>query len=215
MTQEQQILSQLHRISETLTKMESGLEPLTVVLLTSFMVILGIIVGAFLNYYLGFKSQERLHTLKNQQKSFGELMGLKFLLAQLYVSRFEALIYSDYHEAKWKLSGHPKESIDFKEAQRWMYKSEDLAIEIGRTNNQLFSSLGLISTVFPKSKELSSLINSIYSFRIPKINVNAKDLKLHDLEEWKTKAVIGVQKVIDSEIAQPIDKLLNYLIREK
>jgi hypothetical protein len=55
---------------------------------------------------------------QKRQQVFSEVMGRKFLMTQLYVSRFEALIYSNYHEAKWKQSGWPKDSIDQQEAQR-------------------------------------------------------------------------------------------------
>ena len=44
-------------------------------------------------------------------------MGRKFTTTQLYVSKYEALLYSDYHEARWKLAGAPKESLDLQEAR--------------------------------------------------------------------------------------------------
>jgi hypothetical protein len=36
------------------------------------------------------------------------LKGRKFVTEQLYMSRYEACIFSDYHEAKWKLAGSPR-----------------------------------------------------------------------------------------------------------
>jgi len=54
------------------------------------------------------------------------------------LSRFEALVYSHYHEYRYRLS---KESHDFTEAMRWMKKSEDLALEIAKYNQQFLESL--------------------------------------------------------------------------
>lgn len=44
---------------------------------------------------------------QGRQQAYGELMGRKAMMAQLLVSRFEAWIYSDYYEARWKLAGKP------------------------------------------------------------------------------------------------------------
>ncbi len=64
-------------------------------------------------------------------------MGLKILLMQKYVSRFEAYVFSDYFEYCWKKLGSPPESIDFKEAMRHLGKSEDLVLEISKAHQQL------------------------------------------------------------------------------
>jgi len=58
---------------------------------------------------------------------FARLMGRKITTEQLYVSRYEAFMFSDYNEERWRRSGSPKDSLDLQEAQRWMHRSEDLA----------------------------------------------------------------------------------------
>ena len=63
----------------------------------------------------------------------------KFITTRLSVSRFEAWIFSDYHEARWKLAGDPTGSLDLQEAQRWMGKSEDLALEIAKNNSRILN----------------------------------------------------------------------------
>jgi hypothetical protein len=107
-------------------------------------VLIGVILGAFLNYKFGIKSQLRVSDHQKRQQVFSELMGIKFVITQLYVSRFEASVFSDYHESKWKQAGYPRDSIDLQEAQRWMHKSEDLAAEIAKNNQYLFEKIGMI-----------------------------------------------------------------------
>lgn len=141
-------------------------------------------------------------------------MGRKFLTTQLYVSRFEALIYSDYHEAKWKRAGHPKDSIDLQEAQRWMHKSEDLALDVAKNNQSLFETIGLIRILFPKTSKIDELIDRIYHFKTPKILGDPFKMDANHLEEWKVKAVKDLQVLVETEYAKPINDLLDYLANE-
>ena len=55
-------------------------------------------------------------------------MGLKIPLIQNYVSRFEASVFSDYHEYCWKMFGCPLDSFDVDETKRPMKRSEDLVL---------------------------------------------------------------------------------------
>ena len=141
-------------------------------------------------------------------------MGRKFLTTQLYVSRFEALIYSDHHEAKWKQAGYPKESIDLQEAQRWMHKSEDLALDIAKNNQSLFETIGLIRILFPKTSKLDELIDRIYHFKTPKILGDPLKMNQNQLDEWKVRAVEGLQALVETEYANPINDLLDYLAND-
>ncbi|MDO8690027.1 MAG: hypothetical protein Q7R39_08470, partial [Dehalococcoidia bacterium] len=110
--------------------------------------------------------QIRTVRFQKRQQAYPEIMGRKFLLMQLYVSRFEARIFSDYHEQRWRNS---PDSLDLSEAQRWMHKSEDLALEIAKTNQSLFESIGLVKASFRRDDELDTLTQHIYHFRTPTI----------------------------------------------
>ncbi len=112
-------------------------------LYAALIALLGVVLGAYLTARYSFQNQLRLATYQARQQSYAAIMGKKFLLAQLYVSRFEALVHSDYHERLWQLAGSPAASLDLEEAKRWMHKSEDLAIDVARTNQSLFESIGL------------------------------------------------------------------------
>lgn len=180
----------------------------------AFLALIGVIVGAILTYHLGIRSQLRVSDHQKRQQVFSQLTGRKFVTSQLYVSRFEAQIYSDYHEAKWKQVGHPKDSIDLEEAQRWMHKSEDLALEIAKSNQSLFETIGLIRILFPKSPKLDELIGHLYHFKTPKILGEPLKMDGEQLEEWKIKAVKDLQALVETEYSKPIEDLLEYLASE-
>ena len=84
--------------------------PLLSIILPALLTLVGVIVGAYLTYYWGLKTQINVGDHQKRQQSFSQLMGQKFVTTQLYVSRFEALIFSDFHEHRWRLAGHSNSS---------------------------------------------------------------------------------------------------------
>jgi hypothetical protein len=109
------------------------------------------LLSGYLSYLWGVSSQKKIYNHEMKLKAYSELIGYRQLLSQLFVSRFEAFSFSDYHEYRWKIQGAPKDSLDQKEAIRWMHKSEDLVLEINRTVQKLFETVGVIrGAVDPK-----------------------------------------------------------------
>jgi arsenate reductase-like glutaredoxin family protein len=113
-------------------------------------------------------------------------MGNKQLRRQLFVSRFEAMIFSDYHERRCKLARSPERSMDLEEAQRWMHKSENLALDIARTNQALFESVGLARPTFTQSAELTHLTERIFYFKTPIISPPSDKADQNGLNGRKT-----------------------------
>jgi len=177
----------------------------------SVIALIGVVVGAYLTYKFGMRSQIVISDHQKRQQVFSQIMGRKFLTTQLYVSRFEASIHSDYHEAKWKLAGHPTESIDLQEAQRWMYRSEDLVYKIAESNQVLFELIGLVRILFPNTEELNKLIMAIYHFKTPTIHISPFNLDSAELEDWKIKTKNDIQMLVENEYGKAIDDLLDYL----
>ena len=177
----------------------------------SISAIIGIFITALLSYYLGFRSQIKLADRKQKQLSYGNLMGCNHYFSQLVVSRFEAYIFSDYHEERWRLSGAHEESLDLIEAKRWMLKSEDLVLELTKYQEKVFSNLGVITTVYDNSDELTNLVNNIYRFKRPAVIKIPENTEIQALDAWKIQAVNQLKKHIQKELSTPIDKLLEYL----
>jgi uncharacterized protein YneF (UPF0154 family) len=155
----------------------------------------------------------KIHDREVQQRTIGSLMGQKLKISQLYVSRFEAYIFSDFHEARWRLTGHPNDSHDFVEANRWMHRSEDLAIEIAHTSEKLYETLGLISSSYKRTNKLLELVTAVYQHKVPTIQIRPFDLKtIEELENWKIHAMGELQAFVEREVTEPINNLVNYLL---
>ncbi len=198
-----QVLNQIESLPAERTWLETWAPSLSA--------IIGIIVTAYLSYILGYKSQIKLADRKLRLQAYGKLMGSKHYLSQLYVSRFEAYIFSDYHEKKWLMTGAKENSIDFTEAKRWMLKSEELVLEISKYQEKVFSTLGVVNAVFDSSDELTDMVNKIYKFKRPIINKVPDNISIDDLKDWKEQATTQVQNIVEQEISTPIQNLLEYL----
>lgn len=180
-------------------------------LIAGLFALAGGFVGSYTTSALTFRNQVKTVMLQKRQEAYAEIMGRKFLLTQLYVSRFEARVFSDYHERRWHLGGNLRDSLDFVEAQRWMRKSEDLTLDLARTQQSLFESIGLAKASFSRDKTLDALTERVYRFRTPVIVGPPATKNLRDLETWKTSAIVQLQQLVENEYGKPIDALLDYM----
>jgi hypothetical protein len=194
--------------------MDTKLLPIYVALIAGFFALAGGIVGSFTAAHFALRNQLKLTLQQDRQRAYAEIMGKRVLLMQLLVSRFEAYVNSDYHEHLWRISGHPKESIDFDEAKRWMHKSEDLALEVARTRQSLYESIGVARAVFPQSVELEQLTEQIYQFKSPKIHPPAQPNDVDAVRAWKDRAVPELQTLVEREYGAPLENLLKHLAKD-
>ena len=187
--------------------------PLYVALVAGLFALAGGVVGSFTTSYFGLRNQLRITTLQNRQRAYAEIMGKRVLLMQLFVSRFEAYIHSDYHEQLWRNAGHPQGSVDFDEAKRWMIKSEDLALEVARAKQSLFESVGTARATFPQSQQLDELTENIYHFGSPKISPPPQTNDAGVFNNWKLEAVKQLQTLVEQEYGKTLETLLNHLAK--
>ncbi|MCG3115996.1 MAG: hypothetical protein LLH30_09985 [Candidatus Manganitrophus sp. SA1] len=169
-------------------------------------------VGSYFLAELQIQNQVDIQMAQNAREVYSRLMGRKFVTKQLYVSRYEALIFSDYHEARWKLAGSPKDSLDMKETQRWMHRSEDLVFEIVKNNQALFEDLGVVRASFADTTQLRKLVDRLWQLKALKTSEPPDGADTAALRRWKEDAVRQLQAVVDSDYGQPFDDLLNYLL---
>lgn len=172
------------------------------------------ILGQYYSSQFQFSSQVQIQKIQGQRQVFARLMGRNFATKQLYVSRYEALVFSDYHEARWKRSGSSKDSFDLQEAQRWMHRSEDLVFEIVKNNQALYEDLGTVRALFPDVPKLRELVERIYSFKSLKTSKPVRDASVEELVHWKDESVRQLQVLIEREYGRPIDELLVYLLQQ-
>ena len=180
-------------------------------LLGAFIAMLSGILLVYLTNKLEIKKEIKLKNHEKCQSVYSELMGMRLVMSQLYLSRFEALIHSDYHEFKYKIT---KDPIDLSESIRWMHKSEDYVKEITQNNQKLFEKLGFVKILFPNSSELDRLIEDISNFKTPIVLQKPTDeMNISQLDEWDGIAIKDLQKIVEKEYKQPIDNLIGHICK--
>jgi len=180
-------------------------------------VILGGILTIGASYFTTkFQTASQLHLqrIEEQRRVFARIMGRKFTTKQLYVSRYEALIFSDYHEERWKRAGAPKDSLDLQESLRWMHRSEDLVLEIVKNDQAVFEDLATVRALFPDTPRLRELFNNVYTLNSLWTAQPPHDGSLEKLEQWKKKAQFQLQTVADQAYGKPIDDLITFLTQQ-
>jgi hypothetical protein len=169
--------------------------------------------GSYFTARFQAENQSRLQNAAKAQEVYSRLMGRKFATEQLYTSRYEAYIFSDYHEALWKLAGAPASSLDLQEAQRWMHRSEDLAMEIMKSNQALYEDLGVVRETFGDQAELRNLVASLSAIHALKTPPTPATSDPKVLASWRDESVKQVQQIAEQDYAKRFDDLLTYLFQ--
>ena len=77
---------------------------------------------------------------------------------------------------------------------------------------RLFETIGLISVIFPKTKDLTALIDRIYEIQPLELTPSGPIPKdLSELRNWRDEAIKELSVNLKEKYLQPIDDLLNYL----
>jgi len=178
-------------------------------------VVLGGILAIGASYFttkFQMSSQFHLQKVEAQRAVFARLMGRKIITTQLYVSRYEALIFSDYYEERWKRAGAPKDSLDLQESLRWMHRSEDLVSEVVKNDQALFEDIATVRALFPDTPRLRTLCGQIYTFPSISTKKPPHDGSIESLIQWKDEADRQLTALADRTYGKPIDELVAFLL---
>jgi hypothetical protein len=176
--------------------------------------LIGTVLGSFTT--LSIELLKRKFSTKDEERNkklkvYAKLNSLIFSTKQLYKSRFEASIHSDYHEAKWIFAGHNEHSIDYDEAKRWMLKCEDMVQEIIKNTKELHMCLATIKVLFNKDTDLDPMISQIYLMNGITIQPLKSSPTLDDIEEWKKISKQDLDSQINEKISLPLTQLKTIL----
>ena len=179
----------------------------TVVDSEAFWGLTGTIVGGL----LAFWGQFYLKKIENKQKSYGTLVGIKHQVKQLYVSRFEAWILSDFYEHRNRIRGG-KDQLSLDEARRLMYKSENMVSELALCERELKECFVLAVCNFNLKKDELKILEKLVNHPVPKIIGDPKSITSElELETWKTKAVTALQEKVDEIFDQSFSDSIEIL----
>lgn len=180
-------------------------------------VVLGGLLSIATSYYAAkfqVQNQIALQEAQDAKVTYSRLMGHKTVIRQLHFSRAEAVTNSDYHEARWVLSGSPKSSMDLEEARWWQRKAHELVSEIVRENQSLHADIGIVQARFPDTIRLIELTSRVLNARAIKVNPVPKYKNSDELDRWKETATSELDTMVESEYVKPLDELLEYLLQQ-
>jgi len=167
--------------------------------------------GGYLTSEWNFRNQLKTTTWEKRQQAYPEIMGLRFLRVEQLYQSYQAKFFRGFNTWKWHKS-EDKDPLEQSRAEHCRQKHEDLLLEVARTNERLFKSIGLAKGSFLHSTELDSLIAPIYQFSNPDIPLplpQTADVK--NMNTWTDTAKQNLQNFIFEKHVKPINALLNYL----
>jgi len=174
------------------------------------------LVGSYLAHKWQYQRTIALQQRSTKEKTYARLSGIRISLRQSFVSRFEALIFSDYHEYKWKNFG--ANDLDLKEAQRWMQKSEDYVNTVTGLLRDIFECIADVYIAYSTTVEITSLTERIYNYKTPSIksplNGEVEVRTPDELENWKKNALSQLQALVENEYGEPLHQLLTELRKQ-
>ena len=181
----------------------------------------GVVVGGFITYFIE-KSKFKDNESQRREQVYSQLNGRKSLTSQLYKSYFEAFIQSEYYNYLGMLPGPHQTTNWLLEKKR----SEDLALEKAKSNQNLFETIGLIQILFPSTNELNELIKPLldidekfkftqYLAQKIRCEEQFEDVRYgtdpDELHSWRVDTIEKLEETVKLEIENPIDKLLDHL----
>lgn len=146
------------------------------------------IISYFANKHLE-KEKAKIADIRKRRQIYSQLKGQKFVISQIYISRYEAFIYFQFERArhilgakKWtvlladaiethKWTPDLQRMIDEQvrnhpagpESDRLLQKAEDLEMEIAKNQKRLFEILGQIDVLFHYDPEIKKRIERLNS----------------------------------------------------
>jgi hypothetical protein len=94
-----------------------------------------------------------------------------------------------------------------------MHEAGETTVEIIKSRQSLYETLGLIRSYFPYSPKLKELTHKIYRYKMFEINERPHNMDAEQLENWKSKTINEIREAIN-ELDKLIDELVIHLETE-
>ena len=150
-----------------------------------------------------------------QEQAYSQLIGLKFMTDQLYLSTSDAFSESAIIEARERLGLPSISALGKSEEKRRKY--EELALELARNNQRLWETIGLIRVLFTPSEEQEKLIKSFES-SMKEFQKNLGSIAryyektiIENIEAESYAAKIEIERVIHENVDIPFEALQKYI----
>jgi len=166
----------------------------------------GIIITC-LKYFL----QERQNKQQKQQYLYGKLLGLKESICNYSLYNNIARI-NFYYNGWWeRLSIGKAEEFSSQERKTWQQTIKETEFDRSNKFSELFETLGLIWTVFPKDAKLDNHIKSCFKIVPVPIKHPIEIGSKADIQKWRNEEEKRIYKVIKEQINNPLNLVIKYI----
>ncbi len=207
----------------TIVQPDKGADSWTGSIIPLLGVLLGGIITLATSVFLG--RQKDASALKaKQQQLYCKLFGLKFLLAQVYVSLNQNYIYHRSHKIAKDQSWCENKEYESSEIERHKMEYNELVMEVARINQKVFETLGIIPILFKQTSKFDPLIEKLKKLDegfkglrneletdLEKSCSSANTIEKASLDSWKGRSLEKVNKLTKDNIEATMDKVLSEL----
>ena len=177
-------------------------------LIPAILALIGVIVGSLLTSQLGLQTQPKINSKQKRLQAYSELMARGAVLSQLITANLVANTHFQYQEGLWWLAGEStRASLYLEEARKWMHEAGETTVEIIKSRQSLYETLGLIRSYFPYSPNLKELTHKIYRYRMFEVNERPHNISAEQLKDWENKTINEIR-----EATNELDKLIDELV---
>lgn len=183
--------------------------PLFTPVVTGIFTLTGVCLGSFLNQQSSYRfaHRQKMHELRIQ--TYADLMGLKIPFIQACLTNVEAKILCEFYETRFYITGI---STDHDAAKKENERALKQISEISLLRKEICKCIGEMKIAYPQSKELSSLIEAVYTMEAISISeINGKISDIDALVKWKQGAVADLQQLLNTEYRNKIEALLQFV----
>lgn len=154
--------------------------------------------------------------LRKQQRrvqAFSELTGHGSLITALHVNKLTADVNVQYEYNRWLKEGRPSSSVYLDDLKEQLHWSQQMVLDIARENQKTFETIGVVSSSFPSSAQLTLLVKQVSAMQEKEMEIQPPKPGLSDTEllKWRAKEYGRVHRFVNQQYDKPIDELLKYL----
>lgn len=156
-------------------------------------------------------NQSRLAERQQRQKTYGEIRGRALMLTQLYVSLQQAQIDRDVADVQAHFTKEPQAVTRMGELAK---RSDDLLVDLGRSKQVLFESIGTAEALFPPTDEFQRRLDAVWNLKAPhytrmsEAEMNAGPERAH---AWRDEQMDKLKQYVDAQVVAPLKGLGEYL----
>jgi len=177
-------------------------------IITGIFTILGVLVGAFASHRSEIKKSKR----ELRIRAFVKIVSTKLPLIQAIQTNIEALLLTEYYEARAYMSGS---QIDLEEAKSQNARMLSLIPEVTKQRSVFAEALAEVKISFDIDSETNQILHDVYKGQSLSIQSVVNKYKTEqELDKWKDRCLESIHNHLKENYTDKIEKIVEKLYPE-